>query len=197
MQITFDAPHALRSGSHPDKAALRIFERCMKRLRQATPKGPKAALHRSDATQVTFDLPSVFNAGSHPVENAEAIQALLRCLVELNILFLRQYPNTPKLYNSGVVYDRTEVWDSIPALYGRRYGDCKSLSCALVAERFVAGQHAIPVFRWLPNVDVNSPYHVNYHILVMSEFGWEDPSKVCGMTDNENAHFRYSAKRAS
>lgn len=197
MQITFDAPHVLRSGSHPAKVAVSIFNRCLKRLRAATSRGLAATLKRTDATQVTFDLPSLFNAGSHPLENAEAIQGLLCCLIELNVLFLRMFPNAPKLYDSGIVYDRTDVWDTIPALYGRRYGDCKTLSCALVAERSVAGRRAIPVFRWLPNVDVNSPYHVNYHILVLSEFGWEDPSKVCGMTDNENAHFNILRRKAS
>ncbi len=130
---------------------------------------------------VTFDLPHVFHADSTPAENAEALRTLLRALVAINEDYLREYPYTPRLYDAGIVYDRTDIWDSIPALYRRRYGDCKSLTCALVAERHAAGREAEPVFRWIAQRKGFGPFDVLYHILVLGEDGWEDPSKVCGM----------------
>lgn len=131
----------------------------------------------------------MFNAGSVPVENAEAIQALLGCLTDLDLLYLEQSDvYVPYLYDSGVVYDRTEVWDTTPALYARKYGDCKSLACALAAERRFDGRFCQPVFRYMPHK--SGPLHVTYHILNLSDKGWEDPSKECGMTDNENSYFK-------
>jgi hypothetical protein len=192
MLITFDVPHVLSAGTSNVSPEVReALIVCMKHLRQAsTRRGKMPTIRRTGDTRVTFDLPSLFHPGSHPVENAEAVQALLRCLTSINLDFLRKFPDTVPLYRSGVVYDRTEVWDSIPALLARQYGDCKSLSCARVAEYLAADQPAQPVFRWIHNTDPLSPYHVNYHILVLTSHGWEDPSKVCGMLDNENLYFK-------
>lgn len=185
MEITFDAPHVLYAGSPPAESAQPILRECLRKLRDAC---PRARVERSGKTQITWKLPTVFNAGSVPVENAEALSALLECLTSLDELYLRDYPNTPRLYESGVYYDRTEVWDTIPALYARGYGDCKSLACALAAERRAEGRPCETVFRFLPHT--RGPLHVTYHILNLTDDGWEDPSKACGMTDNENSTFQ-------
>ena len=133
----------------------------------------------------------MFNAGSVPVENAEAIQALLECLTGLDSLYLARVRDvrTLSLRESGVYYDRTEVWDTIPALYARGYGDCKSLACCLAAERRLDGRPCQPVFQ-VPFPTKRDHLHITYHILNLSDDGWEDPSKVCGMTDNENSYFK-------
>jgi len=189
VDITFDAPHALQSGSPPTAESQPVLRKCLQELRRPC---PRAKVSRSAPEQVTWHLPSVFNAGSVPVDNAEAIQALLECLTDLNTQYLQySYENgiyVPPLYQSGVVYDRTEVWDSVPALYALAYGDCKSLACALAAQYRFSGRDCKVVFRYMPHK--SGPLHVTYHILCLTEDGWEDPSKACGMRDDENSYFR-------
>jgi hypothetical protein len=139
---------------------------------------------------ITFSLPHVFERGTQSLENDEALAALLDCLITLNVSYLRKNKVAP-LYASGVVYERTIVWDTIPALYGRGFGDCKSLAAARVAELRVSGQRARPVFRF-----VDSPKGDRfYHILVMTLRGWEDPSKQCGMSAHEVAYFYQNLQR--
>lgn len=106
-------------------------------------------------------------------------------MVDFNRLFLSTSGPCPKLYDTDVYYRLTKVWDSIPALYNRGYGDCKSLSCAYVAEHIREGDPCIPVFRWINRPDKSGA--VDYHILVQNADGsFEDPSKVKGMGSNEN-----------
>ena len=97
----------------------------------------------------------------------------------------RRGHTVPTLYGSGVVYARTTWWENIPALYKRQWGDCKSLSCTLVAEYQMRGINAKPVFRFNP-----LPTSTDYHILVQNGNKYEDPSKVLGMGKDENAYFR-------
>jgi hypothetical protein len=187
VDITFDAPHVLKAGSNPDESARPILRRCLQELRAAC---PRAKLSRNAATQVTWHLPTVFNAGSVPVENAKACQALFSCLTDLDSLFFEWNPDAPLLYDSGVYYKRTEIWDTTPALYDRGYGDCKSLACSLAAERRAQGLPCQPVFRFLPHQ--SGPLHVTYHVLNLGDQGWEDPSKVLGMGRDENSYFQVS-----
>ena len=131
--------------------------------------------------QISFDLPHVFGPGSNPESNAYALRILLDSLIQLNLVFLQNH-TVPALYRSGVVYGRTKIWDTIPALYIRRYGDCKSLSAALIAEYRHKGIECQPSFRWRPAQNGTR----DYHILVQTNRGFEDPSKVLGMGQNEN-----------
>ncbi len=128
--------------------------------------------------RIVFRIVDAFNPRSTDKQNAIALEALLRCLIDLNILWLQQYPNTPALYDSGVYYSRTTVWDTIPALYARGYGDCKSLTAARIAELWLTMNiHTIPVFRFDTQADGTM-----FHILVMMLDGLnEDPSKILGM----------------
>lgn len=134
--------------------------------------------------QITLDLPHVFNTDTSTVDNAYALRALLDCLIQLNTSYLRDHKIRP-LYESGVVYGRTTVWDTIPALYARGYGDCKSLTAALVAEYRAAGIECEPCFRWHPRPE--NPAIRDFHILVQTRSGWEDPSKRLGMGADEVA----------
>jgi hypothetical protein len=189
VQIEFCIPHVFSRGSNPEEnrrvrnvliqSAETIQGSCGKR---------HATLRNGPAYCVTFDLPSCFDSASDPVDNARALQALLHCLGAINLIFLQFRPGCiPPLYESGVYYDRTEVWDSIPALYRRGYGDCKSLTAALVAEYAAQGIKSKPVFRWMVDKGDNQ---TNYHILVQVADGFRDPSKVLGMEKNENAYFK-------
>lgn len=136
--------------------------------------------------QITFDVPHVFNPKASRSENAAVLTTLLECLIRVNRIYLKRHPRTKPLYRSGVVYGRTEIWDSIPALYSRGYGDCKSLTAALVAEYREHNIPSAPVFRFNPNSDGST----DYHILVETKTGFEDPSRVLGMGKNENAYFK-------
>lgn len=139
--------------------------------------------------QIVFNLPQVFHLGSDRVENAEVLKTLLEALIRINVIYIksmqRRGKTVPLLYKSGVVYARTIWWESIPALYQRGWGDCKSLTCALVAERRVRGIESQPVFRFNPREE-----STDYHILEQNKKGYEDPSKVLGMGRDENAWFR-------
>jgi hypothetical protein len=130
----------------------------------------------------TFDFPHVFTPESDRRENALVLEYNLEFLIGQNRLFL-QFHRVPELYRSGVKYERTVIWDSIPALYARQGGDCKSLTAARIAELRQRGIKVRPVFRWVKN-DAGDD---DYHILVLHENGsFEDPSKVLGMGRNEN-----------
>lgn len=134
---------------------------------------------------ISFRFPHVFNPASSQVENARALQILLEALISLNMAYLEHH-TVPTLYKSGVVYGRTNEWDTIPALYERGFGDCKSLTAAQVAEYRRAGLQAFPVFRFIPR---RSDGGLNFHILTQTATRFEDPSKVLGMGADENARF--------
>lgn len=128
---------------------------------------------------LSFNLPHVFNSQASAVDNANALDILMSTLIALNVAHLERHAAVP-LYVSGVRYGRTSEWEPIPALYARGFGDCKSLSAALIAERRIRGQYARPAFRF---------HELDYHILVFTGTGWEDPSRKLGMGTDEVAKF--------
>jgi hypothetical protein len=128
--------------------------------------------------RICLDLGGVFYPGASDEDNVLALQFLLEALIGINQLYLRRQPGTPKLYNSGVRYARTVVWDSIPDLLTRRVGDCKSLSAMRVAELRNQGQQARPVFRFANNPQTGTK---DFHILVQQGKAFDDPSKKLGM----------------
>ena len=135
---------------------------------------------------VPFNLAAVFNADTSMVSNARVLRALLEVLIAADEEYLRTHA-APRLYASNVRYGRTNEWESIPDVIARGYGDCKSLSAWLVAERRVRDKKPADVtFRWLRNPKKGGV--PDWHILVMGDHGWEDPSKVLGMNMNENAY---------
>ena len=125
---------------------------------------------------ITFNLDHVFNSASSDVDNAYVLKTLLDTLVEINLTYVRRFHPVP-LYESGVVYGRTSIWYPIPALYKMGYGDCKSLTAALVAERLAKGEFAKPAFRFRNRPDGGK----DFHVLVLTAKGFEDPSAKLGM----------------
>lgn len=138
---------------------------------------------RSEEVRICFDLGGVFYPGAPDEDNALALKALLESLIYINRVYLRRMKTlgvkVPSLYQSGVRYTRTTVWDSIPDLLARRYGDCKSLTAMRVAEiREAEGDGAAqPVFRFMPR-----GARKDFHILVQHNGQYEDPSRKLGMT---------------
>lgn len=159
---------------------------------------------------IVFNIQQAFYPGASGVDNALALKELLDCMVKLNLAYLR-YHSAPPLYASGVVYGRTTIWEPIAALYlpnkharrdfgkvtfwdpignygGKKRGDCKSLSAARIAELIRQGKKAKPVFRFKLR-DIDRPGVADFHILVMTEDGFEDPSAKLGMNQDELRYF--------
>lgn len=140
--------------------------------------------------EITFSLPHVFHPAASQAEEATALQLCLEFLISVDRAFLRLHPQK-SLYRSGVVYGRTQEWDTVPAVMARGYADCKSLSAWRIAELRERGVECRPVFRWVRRRDG----HKDFHILVAvdrkgrTEPLWEDPSKILGMGSNENVWF--------
>jgi hypothetical protein len=193
MRITYDIPHVFpRSFASGERNAVDdALASCVRTIAEDNAKANRPSISKGpDESQVTLDLPGLFTLESSPRLNALALQALMRCLCEMDIAFLASHPDIPPLYLSGVKYDRTFVWDTTPALYARRYGDCKTVTAVRVAELRRSGIPALPVFRWVPGDGKNGRPNdgmLHYHILVQSvptaenPDGYEDPSKVLGM----------------
>jgi len=111
-----------------------------------------------------------------------AIVALMEGLVRANQIWLAHYPNTPRLYDSKVIYRPevgTEEWQDIPTTIERGWGDCEDLACWLCAERrMYDGLDAKPFITWR-----KEPSGTIYHVTVMLPDGTiEDPSRSLGMT---------------
>jgi hypothetical protein len=156
--------------------------------------------------EITYSLPHLYAPGTSPRENAEGLRALLDALIVVDGYYLRHHAARP-LYGAGVHYARTDLWETIPALYANgyhgtdrpdsnfaarfgRFGDCKSLTAARVAELRESGLAAEPVFRF-----ATRPGGTNlFHILVRWHDGrreqWEDPSAKLGMGRDELKWFR-------
>lgn len=137
-------------------------------------------------TLIGIHLEDSFGPDATQVESSRSLRNLLEYMVRENMDKRRSHPEFSSLYRSGVIYARTTWWEPIPALYKRGRGDCKSLATALVAEYRLAGVWAMPVHRWVRNPKDGE---TDYHILVQTESGWEDPSRVLGMGYHENARF--------
>lgn len=135
--------------------------------------------------EIVINLEHVFKPGSNQIDNSRSLRNLLEYMVTENMDFLRSHPETPSLYKARVVYARTKIWEPIAALYKRRKGDCKSLATALCAFYRMHDIWCRPVHRWY----LTPAGDTNYHILVQTETGWEDPSAILGMGAHENGHF--------
>ena len=133
-------------------------------------------------------------------------QAGLWCLTDVDVWCLkRSYrpgaKRYPPLYDA-VCYvrepGRVEIWQSIPALYARRIGDCEDLACARVAERLVVGDACKPTLLGKPKKDGGILYHI---VVKNSDGSIEDPSAKLGMrigraNDSTSARCRRSLSAA-
>jgi hypothetical protein len=160
---------------------------------------------------IVFNVSQAFYPGSSELDDACALRALLDSMIALNLAYLR-YHSAPPLYESGVIYGRTTIWEPTAALYlpnkhsrndrgriwwdpigesgGKKRGDCKSLACARIAELRAKGKRATPVFRFNPRRDGSG--FKDFHILVLNPEmanGFEDPSRKLGMGADESKWF--------
>jgi len=118
---------------------------------------------------------------------ARRMRVLLDALTAINLDWLREYPNTPALYQSGVVYQREppgrEDWQDIPTTIERRNGDCEDLATWRAAELQAKGVRARAIA--MPRPMVVGPGRelgTLWHIVVVHPNGSiEDPSRLLGM----------------
>jgi len=190
LEIVFDFPHVFSPDSSPAESA--NVERASRDLltfvNRAFCKGKPGcvgpATGRRAGEFFSFNFPHVFTPTSSRADNAMVIRACLDFLIHVNEDFLSRRPPMRGLFDSGVHYERTTIWDSIPALYKRGYGDCKSLSAALIAQYRHVNRPALPSFRYTPRPGAGT--QADYHILVQTEEGFEDPSKILGMPHGDD-----------
>lgn len=113
----------------------------------------------------------------------KALGYYLDLLFKLDIDYLRDFPNTPRIYQSGVVY-RTEdpgipeTWCTIPVVMRKGWGDCEDLACWLAAELVVFDHKKA----WPGFSTKKFPGLILHHIKVRTSTGQVfDPSQVMGM----------------
>ena len=112
----------------------------------------------------------------------EALVGLLEALIGVNVAWLRENPDAPSLYASGVRYLEEprgqEDWQDIPETLRLRSGDCEDLGSWRVAELRVRGHE-----RAMPHVKKSfSGPRTIFHVAVRRADGQlEDPSRILGM----------------
>ena len=140
-------------------------------------------------TIVSFNVGHAFGRRASEVESAEALETLLACLIRLDTDYIKRHPGKlVSLYRGGLHYDRTKLWEPVPALHERGYGDCKSLTCALVAEYRARGVRARPVFRFGKNWTGSKTFHILVQTPDRNGYDrteFEDPSRKLGMGQHD------------
>jgi hypothetical protein len=111
-----------------------------------------------------------------------SLDTLLEAMTLINLHYLRKFPNTPTIYESGVIYERegigNEDWLTIPELLERGKGDCEDLATWLAAEYRFRGMFARPFASRIKTHDGRLQYHIRVRLgngLI------EDPSRKLGM----------------
>jgi hypothetical protein len=129
--------------------------------------------------KVQFDGGLLEHVGTR--RTAKIILMLVRALVECNLDYLEQHPDTPHPYRAGVRYEREtgqERWKSIPKIIRDGEGDCEDLAAYLAAYLVFHGVRPVNiVLRWR---ELNSGGRL-FHVLVRGPRGYEDPSRKLGM----------------
>lgn len=172
MKIIFAIPgFSTDTKSEEGKAVRKVIDWCAKRVGSCKFK-PGA---------VVFTIDHAFKPRGSNLVNAAALETLLTCLTCLDSIWLRYHPRTIPLYDTGVYYARTVVWDTIPALYARGNGDCKSLSACRAAELRRQGVWVRPTFRHKRRVS-STMFHI---LLMFADASNEDPSKALGMLSGQ------------
>ncbi len=137
------------------------------------------------------------------VRRAELLQHFLDALGSINDVWLKEHPETPLLYSSGVTYqheDSKDEWRDIPSVLDAGSSDCEDLASWRAAELRAHGVSAETLLKWQQFPEGGTLYHVvvfrrnvsrdlppgwdkpGQRVLYRYEDGWiEDPSRVLGM----------------
>lgn len=115
---------------------------------------------------------------------ALAIKPLLEASVVINRRYLRAFPQTPPIYQAGVVYQNEppdqgfEDFAVIPAMLKRGWGDCDDLAPWRVAELQERGENARIRIQWKKLPGKGKLYHI---VVRRGDGRIEDPSYLLGM----------------
>jgi hypothetical protein len=129
---------------------------------------------------ITFDLGG-YDKRQPTERNGRYLALLLDALYRIDVLYLMRHPGAPKLYQSGVRYQREpaghEHWQDVARCLELGHGDCEDLACWRAAELSVQGIDARPVYKWKKLRGGGTLFH----IVVAHAGGVEDPSARLGM----------------
>jgi len=110
------------------------------------------------------------------VDDAHDIQTEVLALAARYKRYLREHPEIPLLYRTGVRYRKGPEWSTLEDVLARGWADCKLLTAWRIAELALRGQHAtarVVLVRAQPEL---------WHVMVrMPDGSIEDPSKKLGM----------------
>lgn len=137
--------------------------------------------------RITFAL-DLFNGPHERALSRKTLDVMLDALLKVDILYLRENPNTPPIYQATTRGMRVrymeeppgqEDWQDIPTFLCMGIGDCEDAACWRAAELQVKhGIAARPIFKEQQKPDGG----MLYHILVRYPDGRiEDPSRILGM----------------
>lgn len=145
---------------------------------------------------ILFDL-DLFPNESERESSQDKILALLQALTYLNQLYLRDHPETPPIYKSGITYKLPEQFSGdgfggehfrdIPRILENGGGDCDNVASWRAAELREMGINARPYITWRKRADGGTTYHV---IVLWPDGGSEDPSLLLGMGGADRADQR-------
>lgn len=136
--------------------------------------------------EFTFQL-DIFGSEKDLNRSRRVIKLLLDTLFWIDVSYLIANPDTPRLYDSGVVYRREpsgrEHWQDIGTNLELKEADCEDLACHRAAELFVFGHdkrvRPYLVYRTFGKATL-------YHVKVKHGNGTlEDPSAKLGMGKEE------------
>lgn len=144
---------------------------------------------------VLFDL-NLFPTEDERDSSQKRVLVLLEALTLCNQFYLQEHPETPWMYQSGIVYKlpaqfesgakeggvagyRGEVFRDIPRILENGGGDCDNVASWRAAEiRHRLGVAAKPFITWRKRADGGTTYHV---CVLWPDGSHEDPSLLLGM----------------
>lgn len=133
--------------------------------------------------EIVFDLALFADPDPEGIRRGrKTLLWLMQALVEIDVLYLSDYRDTPPLYETDVIYqiESSEQWKDVPRIIEDGWGDCEDLACWRIAELRIKGINARPYIKWQPSP--RNPVMDRYHAVVKWPDGRiEDPSRSLGM----------------
>lgn len=130
-----------------------------------------------------FCVVSPFVGSVNEAAQVAALEALAEGAVMLNIAYLAENPETPKLYETDIRYALNDSREeksvlTIPFIRGRGWGDCLELAAWRCAERRRGGDAKSRVRIQRASDD---PRERVFHAVVSAYRGFEDPSALLSL----------------
>lgn len=130
-----------------------------------------------------------------PQLDGRVLTYFLDLLTKLDVDYLREHPETPSIYRSGVRYipepPGHEQWLAVPGVLAMGGSVCHSLACWRTAELIVRGEPARAKWSSVQRPDGSMLYHIrvlrgpNTRSAQYPQGRIEDPSAALGM-ENSN-----------